>query len=198
MLATDGEPDTCECGDWDQKEGRPASCANDEQEAKVEYLGKKYRPNEYEQILLTLEAQRIHQELGVAIEVVNLGIPELEPHLDSVAAYGGALGGKSIRGTSPGALQDAFQSILSGTRSCVVQLDGRISQGKEHTGSVRLDVEPSDEVRFAALELGDADGWKVKSPTTIELMGEACTTIKEGNHELDIRFPCDSFIPKIR
>ena len=145
-------------------------------------------------VLTTLEAKRIHDELGITVEVINLGAPELKPHLDSVAAHGGALGGVSIDGTSPSGLIEAFETIINGARSCVIDLDGEITPGKEDTGTVLLDKDPSANIDFKEIELADEDGWVVNSPTQIELVGEACDTIKQGDHELDISFPCESFV----
>lgn len=122
--------------------------------------------------------------------MINVGAASLKGHLDSVAAHGGAVGGESIDGTSPGALVDAFESIIDGVRSCVVDLDGTIAEGEEDTGTVTLDGEP--------LELNGPDGWKVNSPSQIELVGAACDAIKSGDHDIDISFPCESFEPITR
>lgn len=190
VLATDGLPDTCECANFDSASGRDPQVCNASVAPEVEYMGQLYPVDQYEQILVALEAGRIHDELGITIEVINVGAPSLKPHLDSVAAQGGAVSGASIDGTSPGALIDAFRSIIDGVRSCVVDLDGEIAEGKEDTGTVTLD---GDE-----LELDGPDGWKVNSPSQIELVGEACEAIKSGDHDIDISFPCESFIPEIR
>jgi hypothetical protein len=189
VLATDGEPDTCECSDFNASNGRDPLVCDNNQAPEVEYMGEMYNVLEYEQIKVALEAQRIHDELGITIEVINVGAPGLKPHLDSVAAYGGAVSGESIDGTSPGALVDAFQSIIDGVRSCEIDLDGEIAEGKEDTGTVTLDGEE--------LVLDGPDGWRVNSPSQIELLGAACDAIKSGDHDIDISFPCESFEPEI-
>ena len=178
VLATDGAPDTCECDDWGP--GNGDVCDTD-----VEYMGMTYTAAQYEQILVALEAGRIHDELGITIEVINIGEANLKGHLDSVAAYGGAVSGESIDGTNPVALNDAFQSIIDGVRSCVIDLDGKITKGSEDTGTVTLDGEE--------LEYNGDDGWVVLGPSQIELVGAACEKIKSGDHDIDVNFPCDSF-----
>ncbi|HXS17912.1 MAG TPA: hypothetical protein VN764_12020 [Polyangiaceae bacterium] len=190
VLATDGEPDTCECSDFDSRNGHVAEVCDPNVAPEVEYEGEMYNTFQYEQIKVALEAGRIHDELGITIEVINVGAASLKGHLDSVAAHGGAVSGASIDGTSPGALVDAFESIIDGVRSCVVDLDGEIAEGKEDTGTITLDGVP--------LEYNGADGWKVNSPTQIELVGASCEAIKSGDHDIDISFPCESFEPITR
>ncbi len=180
VLATDGAPDTCSCQNWNAQAG--AACVDT---ATVEYMGMDYTPEQYEQILVALEAARIHDELGITVEVINVGEAGLKPHLDSVAAAGGALSGASIDGTGPAALTDAFNTIIDGVRSCVIDLDGEIAKGKEDSGTVALDGEE--------LVFDGPDGWVVLNPSQIELVGAACEAIKSGDHDLDVTFPCDSF-----
>src|SRR5690606_32426171 len=114
----------------------------------------------------------------------------LAAHLDDVAERGGAVSGASIDGFDPGSLVDAFNTIIDGVRSCVIDLDGAIASGKANTGTITLNGEP--------LLLNDPDGWVVNSPTQIELQGEACEMIKSGDHDLAIKFPCGSFNPVTR
>ena len=121
--------------------------------------------------------------------MINVSTPSdaaLQQHLTDVANAGG---GKVYPGFSPGALSSAFDEIIDGVRSCAIDLGGEIADGKESTGTVTLDGEP--------LELDDPDGWHVTTPSQIELLGEACETIKRGGHDLAIKFPCESFEPVV-
>ncbi len=186
VLATDGEPDNCTCHNWDNAAG--PTCA-DTNGNRVMRDGELMFPRLAEQYDVIEEAGRIYQELGIRIEVINVSNPnneDLATHLDQVAAHGGAVSGASIDGFSPAALTDAFQSIIDGVRSCAVDLDGEIAKGKEDSGTVTLDGEK--------LKYNGANGWKVNSPTQIELVGDACTTIKSGDHDIDIDFPCGAFV----
>jgi len=47
------------------------------------------------------------------------------------------------------------------------------------------------------LVLDDADGWQVNTPSELELLGAACEAIKSGDHDLAIKFPCESFRPVV-
>jgi hypothetical protein len=185
VLATDGEPDNCTCPDWDSDTGE--ECAGGHT---VQRGGMDMTPAKAEQYDVVEEAARIFDELGITVEVINVSDPDnesLATHLDDVAQRGGASSGASIDGFNPGALSDAFQGIIDGVRSCAIDLDGEISEGKEDTGAVTLDG--------VELVLDDPDGFRVNTPTQIELLGAACETIKSGDHELDISFPCGSFVP---
>jgi hypothetical protein len=174
VLATDGEPDSCECPDFGS--GMPQRCREDgvPDMIKADVVAK---------------AKAIHDDDGITVHVINVSTPSnasLQQHLTEVAAAGG---GDVYPGFSPGDLSSAFEKIIDGVRSCVVDLDGEIAKGKESTGTVTLDGEE--------LELDGDDGWRVNTPSQIELLGEACETIKRGEHDIDIKFPCDSFEPVV-
>ncbi len=194
VLATDGAPDTCECANWDDGGGWRPQCDPNNSDNDVQYLGTTYKANDYEQILVAEEAQRIYEDLGIIVEVINVGKDALKPHLDSVALLGGAVSGASIDGRSPTELTTAFETIIDGVRSCAVDLNGKISSGKEDSGTILLDEDPSEATSWTKLELNHPHGWRVNSPTQVELLGDACETIKSGEHELDISFPCDAFV----
>src|SRR5690606_31530473 len=167
VLATDGAPDTCYCPDWGSQgnasNNPPLECYDSNDENLVMRGGVDMIPSHAEQYDVVIEAQRIYEELGIRIEVINVSSPNnatLAAHLDDVAERGGAVSGASIDGFDPGSLTDAFESIIDGVRSCAIDLDGSISPGKESTGTITLNGEP--------LLLDDPDGWIVNSPTQIE------------------------------
>jgi hypothetical protein len=172
VLATDGEPDNCECPD--RGDTVPAKCN---------------LPGVPEQIKeqVVAIAKEIHDG-DITVHVINVSTPSeasLQLHLADVAKAGG---GNVYPGFSPGALSTAFDEIINGVRSCIIDLSGEIAKDKESTGVITLDGE--------ALELDGTDGWQVNSPSQIELLGEACETIKRGDHDISIKFPCESFEPK--
>lgn len=172
VLATDGEPDSCECPDFG--DGMPAKC----REPGVPALIK-------EQVVAT--AKEIHDG-DITVHVINVSTPSnasLQKHLADVAEAGG---GNVYPGFSPGELSTAFDEIINGVRSCVIDLSGEIASGRESTGVITLDGD--------ALELDGPDGWQVNSPSQIELLGAACEAIKSGDHDISIKFPCESFEPK--
>lgn len=174
VLATDGEPDNCECPDFGGHVPEKCDAPGVPDAIKAEVVA---------------AAKQIHDDDGVTIHVINVSTPSnmsLQQHLADVAAAGG---GDVYPGFSPGALGEAFEKIIDGVRSCVIDLDGEIADGKESSGTVTLDGEE--------LELDGDDGWQVNSPSQIELRGEACETIKSGEHDLSIQFPCGSFTPPV-
>ncbi len=73
-------------------------------------------------------------------------------------------------------------------RSCVFTLGGSVQNGSEPTGAVVLDGE-----RLGYL---DPNGWKLNSPSELELTGSACRKLKTGGGTLTVRFPCGAFLPR--
>jgi hypothetical protein len=174
VLATDGEPDNCECPDFNTS-WVPDKCdaASLPDRIKADVVA---------------TAKGIHDD-DITVHVINVSTPSnagLQQHLSDVADAGG---GKVYDGFSPGALSTAFDDIINGVRSCKIDLDGKIAKGRQSTGVVTLDGKK--------LVLDDADGWQVNTASQIELLGAACETIKSGDHELSIKFPCESFEPVV-
>jgi hypothetical protein len=174
ILATDGEPDTCECPDFSGTHV-PASCRGDNAAAKQQ---------EAKDGVVSAAAAALAKD--VTVHVINVSSPgnaSLQTHLEDVAEAGG---GNVYPGFSPNELKAAFEEIIAGARSCKLDLGGEIASGREGDGDVRLNGEK--------LRLNDPDGWKVNSPTQIELVGEACEAIKVGDPSLTIKFPCGGFV----
>lgn len=91
--------------------------------------------------------------------------------------------------SSQEALKEAFSTILSDVpRSCVFSLNGRVQPENASKGEVVLDGEP--------LAYQDPDGWLLKAPDQVEVVGEACEKIRtDDDVKLDIDFPCSVFQP---
>ena len=89
--------------------------------------------------------------------------------------------------TDPTALAAALRSIFTDVRSCTVMVDGEIDVDKAGTGTVTIDG--------MSIPFGDANGWRVNSPTEIEILGTACESIKMGDHNIEIAFPCGVIDP---
>lgn len=172
VLATDGEPDNCECPDFGGHV--PEKCKAPGYAATVK-----------DEVVAI--AKQIHGD-DVTIHIINVSTPgeaSLQKHLQDVADAGG---GNVYPGFSPGALSTAFEDIINGVRECKIDLSGEIAKGKETAGTVTLDGE--------ALELDGKNGWQVNSSSQIELLGTACDKIKTGDHDLAIKFPCEAFKPR--
>ena len=93
---------------------------------------------------------------------------------------------KAVRPATPGELLTAIRNIVLDARTCAFDLNGRVETGMEGSGSVVLDGKP--------LALGT--DWKLVSPSRIELVGGACTTLKSTpSTKLSATFPCAVFEP---
>ncbi len=92
-------------------------------------------------------------------------------------------------GTDEVALGQALDAVIYGIRSCVFELDGAVEINPDRVGSARISIDGSP-----TLVYGDANGWQLRTPTQIELLGTACQQVKDprtGGIAFD--FPCEVF-----
>jgi von Willebrand factor type A domain len=157
VLATDGEPDTCEVPNPQQ--GQPESIA----------------------------AVQAAFDAGVSTFVISVGNEVGEAHLQEVANAGV---GKAVDDANPapfyvaldaGDLVDAFGEIIGGFISCEIPIDGIVELPQACDGTLLLD----------GVELTCPDDWHMLDESTIELLGEACATWKDGQpHGVAATWPC--------
>lgn len=139
--------------------------------------------------------ERAHQS-GITTFVISVGNDVGEEHLRQVANAGQGLAidvDQQVRyhlANNASELAAAFDDIVNGVRSCELSLNGVVNEADAATGRVALDG--------AELVYQAADGWRLNSPTELELTGAACETIKRGDHELDISFPCGVIVPRVK
>jgi hypothetical protein len=163
VLATDGEPDTC--------------AVPNPQTGQAEAIA---------------AAQAAHQQ-GIETHIISVGNQVSLGHLQDMAnagkgvPVGGSQNEPYYQALDQQALYDAFQTIINGVRSCVLELNGSVDPADASSGKITLDGK--------ALGYEDPDGWKLKSPNEIELLGAACDAIKEGDHTITVDFPCGVFQP---
>jgi hypothetical protein len=202
VLATDGLPDSCACPNFVRiGTSTPTTCLDqasgatqEEREANWVTRGDppvRMAPSAAEQYDVVQEAKRIYSELGIVVHVVDVSTPDepaLRQHLTDIAA---AAHGEIYDGTKPSGLVDAFQTIVDGVRSCVIDLKGMILEEKQSEGTVTLDG-----ATLPYLPDGMGDGWKLNTPSQLELVGASCELIKSGKHDIKIDFPCDVFVPE--
>lgn len=159
VLATDGEPDTCE------------------------------QPNPQNGQAEAIAAAQQAHAAGVALYIIAVGGDVSEEHQQDMANAGVGLPLDGSQGNAPyypandqSALSSAFLEIINGVRSCVLTLDGTVDEDKAGQGHVYLDGN----------ELGydDPNGWRLNSPTEIELLGTSCEAIQEGDHTVTGDFDC--------
>jgi len=82
------------------------------------------------------------------------------------------------------ALVAALEEIIYGVRDCVLELNGAVQEGMADQCEVLVG---GNEVPY-----GDADGWQLNDPSTIELLGETCEEIQEGSVSIEVTCPCDA------
>jgi hypothetical protein len=128
--------------------------------------------------------------MGITTHVISVGDEIGEDHLQDMANAGAGLDvasgtAKFYRALNNGELYGAFSDIINGVRDCVFTLDGEVVDGYEDQGTVYIDG--------IAIPKDDPNGWKLNSSKEVELTGEACALIQEGDHNLDIDFPCGGY-----
>jgi hypothetical protein len=157
LLATDGEPDTCEVPD--PQHGQ-------------------------EEAVLSAEAAHA---MGVDVVVLAVGNELSMAHQQEMADAGAGVEGAPVyRPATRAELVDDFETIIHGVRSCVLDLNGEVDEQYAHEGTVTLNG--------IELPYGDPDGWKLTSPSQIELVGAACQELMEGDDTVEGSFPCHAFL----
>jgi uncharacterized protein YegL len=163
VLATDGEPDLCD--DRQEPSGRERSLA---------------------------EVTAAHAN-DITTFVISVGTDVAETHLSELANAGQGFppddmpaAPRFYQVTTQQALADAFQQIITGTRSCTLTLNGEIDPDLADRGVVSIDGTP--------VPMSETDGWRIVDGSTIELVGAACQSIQSGEHTLSASFPCEVIV----
>lgn len=163
VLATDGEPDTCEV------------------------------PNPQLGQAESIAAAQSAWNLGLQTFVLSVGSEVSQTHLQEMANAGSGKDPLDMmdptpyyQALNPDQLVAAFDEIINSFVSCTFTIDGQIL-GDPCEGTVLLDGEPIE----------CTDGWNATDDSTIELLGETCESLKDGEpHTVEVVFPCDSvYIP---
>jgi hypothetical protein len=133
-------------------------------------------------------AQAAHAQ-GIGTFIIAVGNQVSAGHQQDMANAGAGQqqGAPYWTALDPAGLVDAFDTIINGVRSCVFTVNGQIDPAKAALGNVVLDGQ--------GLTYDDPNGWKLNSPTEIELVGAACDAIQSGEHEISATFPCDAVVP---
>jgi hypothetical protein len=169
VLATDGNPDRCE----NNRENAPGANGG--------ALSRQ----------MVVDAVTAAYEKDITTFVISVGGDVTPDHLRNVANVGQGYDPDDPEDrfylvTSAASLTAAFQDIISGTRSCELTLDGEIDPDQADKGEVKIDGK--------AIPMDEDNGWVVIDGQTIELKGKACDTIKNGEHVLSARFPCEAVV----
>jgi|GEM_PF-4233259 len=88
---------------------------------------------------------------------------------------------------TPEILRDQLASISAELISCNVQLNGKVTQGQECSGTVSVDGKE--------LPCNDPNGWRMASESTLEITGTACADLKmKPMADIHAAFACDAFV----
>jgi hypothetical protein len=169
VLATDGEPDSCEYPDPSNSTQRDFS----RQEV--------------------VDAAGAAHAAGIDLFVLwvgQLNSDSTRNHLQEVADAGVDGTGQVWVGDDPANLSGAFQSIVSDSISCDIQID------KPFDDKEKACNDPESDVRLNGTPLDCPSDWQVKPGVddVIELVGNACTTFKSGSATFTAEFPCGAIV----
>jgi hypothetical protein len=171
ILATDGEPNSCDGGGGGgRRGGGPAANYQPSINAVMKGTGKGVTTYV---ISLADATGAFHDHLQ---QLANLGNP---------AANGAA---QLYEPGSPAELSAALETLVGGAVGCDIALDGSLMAGSECSGTVT--------VNGSRVLCNDPNGFSVIDPRHIRLQGESCKLLMDRNAVVDARFPCSSFSPQ--
>jgi hypothetical protein len=125
--------------------------------------------------------------MGMEMFIISLagGDVALQSHLEQVAQVTSTQTPPFVPGTQA-ELIATFLEIVGGV-TCLVALDGTVSDGQQCRGEVVLNG--------SALTCDSDDGWRMSDPRTVQLTGSACATFQASASQVHASFPCDVFSP---
>lgn len=155
-------------------------------------------PSDPARAAVVLAAQHVfNQKIRTFVIAIGAANPQAQAHFKAVANAGQ---GKDPTTGDAGAIEPststqlltAIQQIVLDARTCTFVLNGQVQAGSETQGTVMLNgkVVPFDTAG------APEEGWRLKTPSSLELVGEACKTLKATpNATLSARFPCGTITP---
>ena len=112
----------------------------------------------------------------------------------TLGAYGTTAANATVYNPDPAnqaKLTAQIASVVSGIKSCTFDLGGDISV------NLALLEQASVSIEGQKLPLAQDNGWRMNSPTQVELVGSACTTWNDPkNTHIDFDFPCEIIVVK--
>jgi hypothetical protein len=168
ILATDGEPDTCLDPNND---GSPAAT-----QLVVDQIARAYG-------------------LGIRTYVLSVGAETSDAHLQAVANAGtGTTNAPFWKADNDQGLEDALAAIIGEALSCTLELEGEIIDTVKacEEGTVVINGE---QIYCSNSGSNSENGWRVVDKKHIELLGQACTTLKSSpSVTLEASFPCGIYV----
>jgi hypothetical protein len=155
-------------------------------------------PSDPGRAAVVLAAQHAYaQKIRTFVIAIGDTTPQAQAHFKSVANAGQGKDPATgdavvIQPSTPKQLVDALQQIVLDARTCTFTLNGQVQAGSEKQGTVTLNGKT---VPYDDPGLPD-EGWHLKTSSTLELVGEACKTLKSTpNATLSASFPCGTILP---
>lgn len=162
VLTTDGEPDTC--------------AIPDPMGADVDMVRQ-----------VAVDAVTAAHDMGIRTFVISVGTEIGEEHLQALAnaGVGTAAGDPDAEfwvANDTAALVAAFDAIVDGVRPCEFDLSKPLTAA----------LAPSCEVTVngSAVPYEDANGWTLSDDTTLELQGDACSSVQDGVVTIQLSCTC--------
>jgi hypothetical protein len=166
-------------------DGEPAIC------------GENYPSDPGRAAVVSAVQQSYAQKIRTFVIAIGDTSNEAQQHFNAVANAGQGLDpatgdAGAILPSTPQQLVDALRQIVLDARTCMFDLNGQVQAGMEKLGTVTLNGTP---IPFDEPGAPD-EGWRLVTPSRIELVGTACTTLKSTpNAQLSARFPCGVVLP---
>jgi len=186
LLATDGGPDNCEFRN-------PSDRQVCRQRPELSYCNATPKPTttvgDYVE-MRAVEAVQAALLKNIRTYVIGVGRQSdgVQAHFAELSKAGVKPGETPIyrNGDQQGVLEDAFEEIIDANLSCKVELNGKVV-GDPCLGTVTINGEPHP----LTCNPGNGNGWKLTSPTEIEILGPACDRLKMSKTpKVDTKFPC--------
>jgi len=163
ILATDGEPDTCEDPDAQNTEARRA-------------------------VARARSVAAVHAAYaeGIKTHIISVGNEVGVSHLKALAVAGAGddANAEAYTALDTDALVAAFNAIIGSVRTCDFTLEGTVEADNAERGTVVLDGQ--------SLTFGDPNGWEMPDDQTVRLLGQACERAQANASGISMKFPCDA------
>jgi hypothetical protein len=165
LLVTDGDPDTCEVPDPQLGQLEAVAAVSAAHAAKIDFyvlgISSDISGDNLQQLANAGQGKRLAAVWGVDADAA-------QPFQASDSVAG---------------LTAQLRDILARVPLCEVKLDRDVGADELGTGSVILDGQ--------RLANGSPDGFKLKDPRHLEIVGKACATLRAAGKQLSVRLSCD-------
>ena len=129
---------------------------------------------------------------------------QLTQHLEEVADHGDPANpmAHAFSPMTPEDLVNTLSALLGGAIGCNITLDAMVTPGLECRGTVEMNgtklpccMEKMGAWTCNEMPAAMPDGWRLKDPSTVELMGATCTNfLNSPQASLRAAFPCNVFV----